>query len=875
MKFESDMDRELRFHIEQATADYIAQGMTPAEARARAFREFGSIELTKDELRDTRVMRWLYDVGQDLRYAFRGLRQSPGFALTAVIVLALGIGANTAVFTLFHRTLLASLPVEKPEELVELNCANPLEPEDIGCGSSYPGFLMFAARTDLFRGIFTYAPLPPVNAAYEGASDVATGIQVTGGYYQVLGVKPALGRLLDPSDDSPNAPPVVVLSYPYWNGRFGGDSDIIGKTISINGRAMTVIGVTQPEFRGANLDITADVTLPLVTTTDILRGPGTLEARGNWWLRIIARRGALNLEQLEAALRPVYQRTLDDIAPLLPLEIREAIYRFQFVLRPASGGFSSELRYNLDRPLRILMAAVGIVLLIACANIAGLLMARASVRRREFAVRRALGAGRPRILRQVLTETLLIALMGAGVGILFATQAGEQLLAMAAGENGLRAIETHANGVTLTFTAGVSILVAIFVGFLPAWRLSGVDPQNALKEIRADRAGLRFSRLLIPAQVALTTLLLIGAVLFLRTFENFRSVDAGYSTHQVLTFRAFPDLAGYDNSQIERYFDRLRDRLEQLPGVASVTFSRDAMGDISNRTAIQAPGFTAKSFNDTLISRSFVAPRFVETTGLHLLSGRDFTSRDTASREDIAVVNETFAQRFYGTTDVVGRQFTFMGDKEATQIIGVVADARDRGAKVPIDSTVYWFNRSQFRNSVVSVRANSDASALISAVQAAVKEVDAAVPVRQMQTTAALLGEQLGRERMMAALSGVFGLLALLLTGVGLYGLISGAVAARTRELGIRVALGAEPASVAWLVTRESVVLVAAGAAVGLAAGYFLARFVESQLFEVRGTDPAAFATAVAGLILCACLAAYLPARRAASVDPVAALRAE
>jgi predicted permease len=878
MKWEDNLDKELRFHLEQAVQDYVARGMSEREARERARRDFGSVALAKEEIRDTRPLRWLADFVQDVRYALRGFRQRPGFAATAIVVLALGIGANTAVFTLLHRVLLASLPVQNPEELVELSCTNPFGPGEVGCASSYPGFQMFAERTDLFTGIFAFSEFPALNVIHDGSGEVARGLLASGSFFNTLGVSPAAGRLFNPTDDDPAAAPVAVLSYAYWQRRFGADPGILGKAYPVNGIPVTFIGVTPPSFRNVTLDATPDLTLPLAAMTDRLQYPGALRERGNWWLQIIARkRPEVGFGQIQAALAPVFSRTVEDMIDALgadmPASLGVGLRSMRFVPLPAATGATSEMRRDLDRPLRILMSAVAMVFLIACANLGGLMLARSAARRREFGVRVALGAGRARLFRQLLTESWLLAVFGAAAGILTSAWTQNTLLYLAAGENGARAVDSGLDASVLAFTMGVSLLAAFIIGIVPALRLSSADPHNAVRETPGAGSRSRFGRTLTPAQVGLTVVLLIGAVLFLRTFENFPRVDLGYQADELLSFRVSPQLVNYDAANSRVFFTAMQSRLESLPGVIAVTLSQRPVGDIGNRTAAFIPGFETRNFDDWMISRNWIGARFAETTGLRLLQGRDFTAADLTSSQLPAIVNESFARHYFETTEAVGKKFTV--PRDTFTVVGVVADAHDRGPKADPERTVYVPLERGARTAFVTIRARSAPESLIPAVQAALREIDAAVPVDQMQTARDFVEGQLSRERLLATLSSAFGLLALLLVAVGLYGLIAGAVAARTRELGIRVALGAQPASVAWLVTRESVKLVVIGAALGLASGAYLARFVESQLFGVTPGDPWAYAAATLALIAAGALAAYLPARRATRVDPMEALRCD
>ncbi|PYV06325.1 MAG: hypothetical protein DMG10_02155, partial [Acidobacteria bacterium] len=582
---------------------------------------------------------------------------------------------------MYSTLLLKTLPVSEPEQLVELGCVNTNEPDKLGCNTSYPGFRMFRDENEVLSGLFAFAPAGELNAIYNGEAELATGLLATGDMHNVLGVSPALGRLLNPSDDAASAPPVAVLSHSYWQRRFGGDARVIGQILRLNTSAVTIVGVTAAAFRGITLGASPDITLAMGSSAELFRGKGILENGGNWWLRIIGRRkDGISIQQVQASLEPIFQRTIEHSMSSLPGEfasrIRGYVSGIHFRVQPAAAGGASEFRRDLDRPLRILMAVVSFILLIACANLASLLLSRTAARRCEFGVRLAIGAGRSRLARQLLTESLLLSAMGGALGLMMAQWSGSVFLKMGSGEIGLRAVELKPDVPVFLFTATVALLSGILLGLGPILHLTKADPQAALRDMGGKRVSSKLAHLLVPAQVALATILLIGAGLLLRTFQNFRRIDLGFRSEKLITVRVSPGLVGYNAVRTRSYLHELTTRLEALPSVRSVTLSSDPLGALGNTTLVEVPGFESAPTMQRTTGRNRVGSRFIETAGLKLLRGRDFSASDNESSPRIAVVNESFAQHFFRTVDVIGRQFAFAAQKSLPYVIvGVVADA--------------------------------------------------------------------------------------------------------------------------------------------------------------------------------------------------------
>ncbi len=876
---EASLAREVASHLSLLEDEFRRCGQSADEARRSARLALGGVERTKELHRDARSLRWLADLVSDGRYAARSFARSPGFTIVAILTLALGIGANTAMFTLVHRVLLGALPVTQPEQLVELGCVNTNEPQKVGCNVSYPAFRMFAEDTQVLSGLFAFAPLPDLNAVHDGRAELATALLTTGNVYTVLGVAPALGRLFNAADDDRSAPAVAVLSHGYWQRRFGGDPRSVGRALRLNTHTVTIVGVTPADFRGVTLGVTPDVTVAMGSGADAFAGRGSLENGGNMWLRMIGRRkDGVSLPQVQARLEPIYQRTVDHVIASVPASLASPVRRYldgvTFRVQPASAGGASTLRRDLDRPLRILMGVVAVVLLIACANLATLVLSRTAGRQRELAVRLAIGAGRSRLARQLLTESLLLSAAGGLLGLLFAQWGGAIVLSMASGDVGVRAVDLEPDWAVLLFTFSVALIAGVLLALGSVSRLVKLDPHLALREAAGRHAASRLARVLVPGQVALATVVLIGAGLLLQTFENFLRIDLGFRSEKLVTLTVSPRLVGYDAARTEAYMDALGARLEALPGVRSVARSHNPPGALGNTGIVEAPGFESAAPMQRTAGRHRVGPRVAETWGLTLQRGRDIAASDNAPAR-VALVNESFARHFFQTVEVIGRRFAFSGDRPHT-IVGVVADARDRGPKSPAERVAYTFLTPGEMGTVsVAVRGQGVESALIASIRAALQEVDPLVPVVEIESMDARISEELRRERLLAMLAALFGGLALLLVGVGLYGLLAGTVVHRTREIGIRLALGSRQRDVLWLVLREGLVLVALGLAVGVSLGTWLSRFIRTDLFGVMPTDPVTFAVTAAVLLTAGTAASLLPAIRASRTDPMIALRYE
>jgi predicted permease len=876
---ESDLAREIDAHLALLEDEFRRRGQAPEEARRSARLALGGVDHAKELHRDTRGLRWLGDASADIRYTVRQMRRHPGFALVAIGTLALGIGANTAMFTLVHRVLLDTLPVRSPESLVEVGCVDANKPDDVGCETSYPGFVMFRDENDVLSGLFAFAPLSDLNVVHDGHAELATAILASGDMYDILGVSPASGRLLTTSDDTPGAPMAVVLSYGYWQRRFNRDPRVIGQTLQLNTHAAIVVGVSPERFRGVTLGGGPDVTVAIGSGGPALAGRESLTNGANWWLRMIGRRkDGVTLVQAQAGLERIYRRTVEHLLSSVrgPIAgpIREYLRRVEFRVQPAAAGGASALRRDLGRPLRILMAVVGMVLFIACANLTTLVLSRTAARQRELSVRLAIGAGRWRLARQLLTESLVLSIAGGVLGLLVARWGGATILRLASGETGLRAVDLSPDVTVLAFTSATVVVAGLILALGSVWHVMRTPAQRSLRDTAGGHAAAGLARLFIPVQVTVATVVLIGAGLLLQTFENMLHGDDGFRRQQLVSFSVRPQLVGYDGARVGTYIDAVRARLESIPGVTSVTRSVHPPGALDGSTLVEAPGFESAAPMERETGNHRVGPKVVQTWGLTLLRGRDLADVDDANAGS-ALVNESFARHFFGSADAVGRRFGFAGSPEHMYtIVGVVADARDRGPRLPVERVAYtYLAPAAMGFGAFAVRGHGSETALIAAIRQALREADPQVPVVDLQTMDARVQEDLRRERLLAVLGSLFGGLALLLVALGLYGLVAGAVAHRTREIAIRLALGGARRTILSMFLRQGLSLVAVGLLAGLALATMLGRFIDRDLHGVTPTDTFTYSTAVAVLVLTSAVACLLPATRASRTEPMAALR--
>jgi putative ABC transport system permease protein len=814
---------------------------------------------------------------QDLRYALRALRSSPAFAAVAILSLALGIGANTAIFSLIDSVILKTLPVRHPEQLVQVT---------MGKSAYYtnPIWEQVRDRQDVFSSVFAFGG-GRFNLAASGEARYATGRYVAGQFFDALGLNPLLGRTFAPADDKRGCPGTAVLSYGFWQTEYASRADIVGKSVSLDNHPFEIIGVIEPGFTGVDVGSSIDVYVPLCAESIINGERSMLDMRSAWWLRVIGRpKPGISASQVEARLKTLAPAIFDATTPPNYKPEDQANYRKRsFDTKPVANGLS-DVRNKYQLALMVLMVITGAVLLIACVNVANLLLARSAARQREIAIRMALGSGRGRLIRQLLTESLVLSLTGAALGILFA-QWGARLLVgfLADGANVYLNLTLDLR--VLAFTAGVAILTGLLFGLAPAWKGARVNPQSAMKaNARGVIEGSRFGlgKALVVLQVALSLVLVVGAGLMLTTFFKLETLDSGFERGHILLTSVDLRNGHYPTERRGAVYREILEHLRALPGVRSVSDS--GMVPISGSTwnqILQFENYTSKARYDTLVNFNQVSEGFFDTFGTPLIAGRDFNARDIPESPQVAVVNQTLVKKFFASENPIGKRFRVEeGNKlgEPVEIVGIVKDAKYETLRDEAPPTVYLAmsqNAKPHTSLTFEVRSAGAAPAsLIPAVKSAIAEVNRDVSL-QFKSLAVQVDESLTRERLLATLSGFFGALALLLAMIGLYGVMSYNVARRRNEIGIRMALGAEQSRVLRMVLREVAILIAVGLVIGLGASIATTRFVESFLYGMKPNDPWTLSLAAGILALVAAVAGFLPARRASRLDPMTALREE
>jgi predicted permease len=882
-KAETALDSELRFHLEAQIEANVRAGMTLEEARQSALREFGSVDLAKEECRDARGTQFFEQTWQDVCFGLHMLRKSPGFTATAILTLALGIGANTAIFSMMDKVLLQSLPVRNPGDLVVISSLVPKSGENDSF--SYPMYQDLRDKSDVFDGVLAIGGAQ-MNASYGGESEHIRGRLISGNYFDVLGVQPWIGRLFSQDDDrTPGAHPVTVLSYGFWERRFGKDASLIGKTILLNEHALTVIGVTSPGFYGTELSNAPDVFVPLMMTTVFNPAPANrLQSRNHQWLMLMGRRKpGVSLAQAQASLEVLYQQIRQAEAKQLPQGTtdfaRKQFFARTILLAPGNQG-QGHLQRGFSQPLAMLFTVTNIVLLILCANLANLLLARASARGQETAVRLALGAGRFRLLRQWLTESFLISVLGGAAGMLVALWVNSALVRFIPADFRSN-LDTPFGWRVFGFTFLISIVVGAVVGFAPAIRASRSSTALTLRgESRTSGAGGNLMSLrgaLIVLQVALSLPLLIGAGLFLRSLENLRGIDTGFDKDHVLLATLNLGLSGYSPDATRNFYNQLLAQIRPVPGVQAASVSTESPisgGWDSNGVVVE--GYQPRQGESMSCNSADAATDYFKTLGIPVIAGRDFTERDTSSAPKVAIINETMARYFFVNSNPIGKK---IGTEKIpdTEIIGVVRDAKYAQLREKQLRHFYtpMMQSPRLFDMTLHVRAVGDPAVLTEMVRARVKALDPHLPLYDVKTLAVQIDDSLIPERLIAWLSTIFGLLATLLAAVGLYGVVAFSVTQRTREIGVRIALGAMPGDVLWLFLKQMAVLVGTGVIIGIGGALAATRLLSTMLYDVKPADPLAFIAAGAILIATATLAAYLPARQATRVDPMTALRYE
>ena len=824
----------------------------------------------------------------ELRHAVRSLTNSPVFASVAVLSLALGIGANTAVFTLLDHALLRQLPVQDPGELVQLKELGANYGSNTGMNSlSYPIYEDFRDRNQVFSGMFCRRQIT-VSVSQAGRNERATAELVSGSYFPVLGLRPALGRLFTSQEDrSRSGAPLAVLGYDHWKTRFAGDPSIIGREILVNDHKLTIVGVAQPGFQGTERLFPTQIYIPIMMAKEI-EGK-RLDDRRNRWVQVFARRRpGVSLEQARASLQPIFHSILAWEVLQKEFSRASAYSREQFLkmtldVVPGGKGQNVAERF-LAAPLWAVMGLVGLVLLIACANVANLLIARSTARQKEMAVRLALGAGRGRIIRQLLTESALLSLVGGALGFLIAPWTMRLLSDIMPRMEPPIHFVTAPNLRVLCFTLAVCALATLLFGLAPALRAIRPDLSSTLKDQAGAVAGggqAGWRKMLVTAQVGLSLLLLISAGLFVRSLSNLRDVNPGFDVHHLLSFSVDPTLNGYNTERAKIFYSQLNRDLAALPGIQSAALCLVAPLSFDEwDTSVAVEGYLAKPGEDMSPWVNYVSPGFFATLKIPLYAGRDFTEQDAAASPKVAIVNQKFARHYFGDRDAVGRHIGMGGDpgaKTDIEIVAVVGDTKYQTMRAPIPRQVFFpYLQNNWADQMTAfVRTDIDSSQMFPVLRATVGKLGPTLPVFLMKTGERQRDDSVSVERLAATLAAAFGLLATVLAAVGLYGVMAFLVARRTREIGIRMALGAVTGNVVGLVVREVLLLVGIGVAIGIPAALALARLLSSQLYDVAPSDPTTVVLATLGIAAIAALSAYIPARRATRIDPVTALRYE
>jgi len=831
----------------------------------------------------------------DVRFACRSLVKSPTFTLIAVLSLALGIGANTAIFTLIDQVLLRRLPVKNPEQLVQLWGRGDHYGSNNGQNKlSYPMYADFRDHNQVFSGMFcTWGSA--MNVSVGGKTDRVAGELVSGTYFPVLGVGAALGRVFAPDDDKiPDGHPLAVLSYEYWLDRFGGDRNIIGAKLLVNGFPVTVIGVSEAGFHGMDPLYSPQIRIPMMMKRQMdpsgyQLGPYTLEHRRGRWVAAFGRlRSDVTEAQAKAGLQPLFHQMLDMEVQQKEFATASELTKQHFLkmwldFLPAATG-RSLLRDRFSTALLVLMVIVGLVLLIACANVANLLIARASTRQKEVAIRIALGATPRHLILQLLVESVLLALAGGVVGLLLAIEIDRMLLQkMPAGTNPL-VISSMPDWRILAFTGVVATLCGIVFGLIPALQIVRTDVAPTLKDQASSvvSGGSRVLRKgLIAAQVTLSVVLLIAAGLFLRSLKMLKDLDPGFQTDRILAFSMDPARSGYTPERIFTFYRQLKDQLDQMPGVQSSSLAVMRVLDESEWDSwVTVEGYQASAGEWVDPHMNFLAPGYFETLGVPILEGRDFRYTDRKGSVKVAIVNEKFAKRYFQGRSPIGRHIGIGGDpgtKTDIEIVGLVRDTKYENMRVEMPLGVFQpYQQMEFAPGMTAyIRTASAPEQMFSTVRLLLNRLDPNLPVFSMRTLNEQMENSLSTERLVASLSSAFGIVASVLAGIGIYGVIAYSVSGRTREIGIRTALGARRADVAWLVMREALLIVGIGLLAGLPAALGLSQFARAQLYGISPNDPTALVWATGGILVITLIAVYVPARRAMGIDPMRALRWE
>ena len=893
---DSDLDEELQFHLDQKTRQLMSDGISEKEASYAALREFRGVEQSKEACRDQRKVNWIQDFAQDLGYGLRMLRKTPGFTAVAILTLALGIGANTAIFSLIDTVMLRALPVQNPEQLVLLvrTRLDPSRPPDPSFSNRV--WEEIRDRQNIFSGSFASSNVS-FDLAQGGEAHSVKGLYASGEFFNTLGVRPAAGRLLTSSDDVRGCAGAAVLSYGFWQEHFGGAQNAVGSIISLNRHSFPIVGVAPPGFFGITVGAHFDVALPICSEALIpLKGEASgqemLDRASAQWLSVMARmKPGISTAQANARIRVlgagIFKATVS--ADWRAEEQNEFLTRTLLAL-PSSAGISDLEQY--DQPLKVLMILVGLVLLVACANIASLMLARATMRRKEIAVRLAMGASRSRLIRQLLTESILLSFLGAFLGILLARGGCSILVSLISTSEYHAFLEIGIDRRILAFTIGIAVLTGLLFGLLPALRSTKVSLTSAMKGPQSDqthaRAHLRPGRWIVALQIALSLLIVITAGLFVRSFKNLVALDLGFNRTNVLLINT--DLPLPHDSPVQRaaVTRQILDGLNSIPGAISV--SESYISPVSGRMwglAFEREKGGGPTGDDADAYMNFVSPGYFATLRSPIIAGRSFDDHDVAGAPPVIVINEAMARRFFAGAQPVGQYLITddvvnirHGPRRKTpplQIVGIVKDSKYSYLRESTQSIAYFpVAQAEALDDprIFEVRTTSDPTLLQGAAEKAITSVNKTVSL-EFQTLETQVDDSLRQDHLLATLSGFFGGLALLLAMIGLYGVLAYTVTQRRKEFGIRIALGAQKTSIVRLIMHDGAILLTIGISAGLVISYWATRLMEKMLFGLKARDVETMILSAAILIVVVLVAAYLPARRATQTDPMLALRDE
>jgi predicted permease len=873
---DQELDDELRDHLVRKTEEYVAQGMTAEEARRRARLDLGGIELTKEKCRDARRVNWIQDFAQDLHFGLRMLRKSPGFTCVAILTLALGIGANTAIFTLLHASLWRPLAVSDPKEIFHLMRASS-EGDFAGEFSySYPLFQQFSKIASPWGEVFATEVVGSRKFGLNGVSDQrVAGEAVSGNFFSVLKVGPIVGRVLELQDDNLlGGNHVAVLSYAFWKRRCQSDASVLGRTIFYDETAYRVVGIARPGFSGIEPEVSVDVWVP---ATAAAADRGWRPDPNLNWLRLLVRlRDGVDPGRAQAMFETAFRtHVADALLPSASPRFKQMLEAQHVTVRPAASGLATTGR-KYEKPLLVLFAVVAVVLLISCANIANLILARNAARHHEIVVRLALGASRARVAWQLFTENLTLSLSGAFVGVLLSVWGTRVLVSLLPTSPPPMASNFRPDFVVFSFTAGVAVATAILFGLGPALRASREKLEMSLHGGRRVIGSAWSGRLLLAGQLALSLPLLVGAGLFVNTLHNLKSSDLGFHAENVVTFDlSYPK--GTSDDRLRQACGEIKQRLESHPGVIVASYSSPSVygnGGWSGSVDVIGNSSAGKDNDVGLIS---AGPDFFEAIGLGLLQGRYLNSQDQAEKPPVAVVNESFARHYFGSNSAIGQRIKLGFEPPIIrEIVGVVRDAKHYGVRERVWRMVYLPARE---GDSFFVRANLNTQLLVGMIRAEVAASDRILQVQEIRPFETVLNDMISQERLTALLSSAFGVLACLIAAIGLYGVVAYGVSRRTNEFGIRMALGAQRGDIRTLVLRQTLAVILCGVAIGIGGALVVVRLLSStingMLYGIKPTDISLFTGATISLVAIALLAAFLPARRASQVDPMVALRYE